>query len=99
MAISRAEGYGVGHLVDKGIVAAELWVSNDQVPCSNFCDLEGEFFHMLVDGKFEVTYMRDVSYDRVRSIGKDQVFRFFFGNQRQVHVHSKVKINKLEASS
>jgi len=99
MAISGGEGYGVGHPVDGGIVAAEPWFSNNQVPFGKFCDLEGELFHMLVNGKFQVTCMRDLPYDGAGSIGKDQVFRFTFGDQRQVHVHGKVKIDELGASS
>jgi len=57
MAISRGEGYGIGYPVDGGIVAAEPWFSNHQVPSGKFCDLEGELFHMLVNGKFQVTCM------------------------------------------
>jgi len=98
MAISRGEGYGVGHPVDGGIVAAEPWFSNDQVASGKFCDLKAKLFHMLVNGKFQVTCMHDLPYDRAGSIGKDQVFRIAFGNQRQVHVHGKVKIDQLGAS-
>jgi len=97
--ISRRKGYGVGYPIDSGVVAAEPWLSNDQVPSSKFCDLEGEFFHMLVNGKFQVICMRDLSYNRMSSISKDQVFRFSFGDQRQVQVQGEIKIDKLEASS
>ena len=99
MTISRGKDYGVSYPIDREVVAAEPWLSHDQVLSSKFCDLEGEFFHMLLNGKLQVTCIHDLSYDGASSIGKDQVFRFSFGDQRQVHVHAKVKIDKLGASS
>jgi len=99
MTISRGKDYGVGHPINRGVVAMEPWFSNDQIPSGKFCDLEGEFLNMLVNGKFQVTCMRDLSYDGASSISKDQVFRFSFGDQRQVYVQGKVKIDKLGARS
>ena len=66
--ISGEECYSVCHPIDGRIMAAELGFANNEVPTSEFGDLEGKFFHMLVNSKFQVTSMGDLSYDGASSI-------------------------------